>query len=425
MSTTIELQERALPPHNKIEGGFGLLRQPGIVIFGAGQRASIAGVVESLGQSALLCTDQRMAVSAEFADIVSALKARGVSVSIYADIEAELPRTNVEDLVQRIAGESIDVVVGIGGGSCLDMAKIATVMLTYGGDVASYYGEFKVPGPTLPLVTVPTTAGTGAEITCIAVIYDPDLEMKIGVASPHLGASVTVIDPEFTLTCPPGLTAATGADALSHLIEAFTAKAKNPEPGTVETFVYVGKNSLTDMHCRAGLELMGTALERVVASPSDIDARSDAMLAAMHAGFAINTTGTAAVHALQAPIGALTHTPHGIGVGTLLPYVMRYNLPTRVPEFASMAELLDVADPGHSELENARAAITRVDEILTALRIPADLEALGVDSGDIPSIASHAIKATRLTANNPRELTEESMIRILNKAFTGDRSWWS
>lgn len=409
---------------NVVEGGFGLLRQPSTVLFGPGQRASVAGIVAALGRSALVCTDQRMAASAEFAEMIAQLRESDVTVNVYADVEAELPRTNVEDLLRQVDGTLIDVVIGVGGGSCLDMAKAASVMLTHGGDITSYYGEFQVPGPTTPIVMVPTTAGTGAESTCIAVIYDPDLQMKVGIASPYLEASAAVIDPELTLTCPSGLTAATGADALSHLVESFTAKAKNPGSGTIDGYVYVGKNSLTDAHCRIGIRLLGTSLERVVSDPTDLQARSDTMRAATHAGFAINTTGTAGVHALQSPIGALTHTAHGLGVGALLPYVARYNLPERVPEFAEIAALLGVAD-GIDATADARAAITRLEEILSVLGIPGDLAELGLDREDIPRIAAHAITATRLTANNPRELTEQSMIEILERAYDGDRSWWS
>ncbi|WP_202912140.1 iron-containing alcohol dehydrogenase [Nesterenkonia muleiensis] len=413
------------PDHNAVINGFGLVRQPGTVLFGVGRRDTIASAVASLGDEVLICSDARMVQTPEFEEIISDLKKRDVGVHVYSNVEPDLPRTNVEDLIEQVGQEQINVVLGLGGGSCLDMAKIATVMLTYGGDVQSYYGEFKVPGSTIPLVTVPTTAGTGAEVTCISVIYEPASDMKVGVASPHLEASATIVDPEFTLTCPPGLTAATGADALSHLIEAFTATAKNPGNGALENVLYVGKNTMADMHCREGIRLVATSLERIMANPNDVEARSATMRAALHAGYAINTTGTAGIHALQAPIGARTHTPHGVGVGVLLPYVMRYNLPVRTPEFAHMADLLGVFEAAQDDLANAHAAIERVEEILATLEIPSSLDDLGLKREDIPTVAANALRATRLTANNPRELSEESMIHILVRAHAGDRSWWS
>ncbi|HEY0248153.1 MAG TPA: iron-containing alcohol dehydrogenase [Gryllotalpicola sp.] len=403
----------------------GLSRQPKAIHFGPGQRFTLPAAITAIGRHALFCTDARMAGSAEFQELVTASEAAGVEVVVYAGVEAELPRSNVEELVARVGATTIDVVVGIGGGSCLDMAKVASVMLAHGGAVSDYYGEFRVPGPATPLITMPTTGGTGAEITCIAVVYDPELKMKVGVASPFLEAQTAIVDPELTLSCPPGLTAATGADALSHLVEAFTARAKNPTPEEIAAHLYVGKNLLTDGYCRVGLGLIGTSLPRVYEEPGDLTARSEQMLASLNAGLAINTTGTAGMHALQSPIGALTHTPHGVGVGTLLPYVARFNLPERLAEFAEIGRLLGAADGSEPLEEQAHLGIERAETILAGIGVPRDLAALGLDRADIPEVARQAMQATRLTANNPRELTIEAAILILEKAYEGDHSWWS
>jgi alcohol dehydrogenase class IV len=297
-------------------------------------------------------------------------------------------------------------------------------MLRHPGDVRDYYGENLVPGPGLPVLTVPTTGGTGAEATCISVVFDAERGMKVGVASEYLEAHAAIIDPELTLSCPPGLTAATGADALSHLIESFTDRAKNPSAEELEKHLYVGKNVLTDLYCRAGLQLLSTSLERVVRDPADLSARSDTMLASLCAGMAINTAGTAGAHAIQSPIGNLTHTPHGMGVGTLLPFVMRFNLPSNVPAFADMAGALGVGGPGGTPLENAKLAIERVDELLAVLGVPADLKELGLEPGQFEFVAEQAMLATRLTANNPRVLTKEAIVRILERGYANDRSWW-
>ncbi|MEA5455221.1 iron-containing alcohol dehydrogenase [Sinomonas sp. JGH33] len=404
--------------------GLGLLRQPKEVYFGPGQRFQIPRIVESLGEHALVCTDSRMADTDDFAEIARTIESRGVRVSVFAETEPDLPRSNVMALQKRYAEADVDVVIGVGGGSCLDMAKVAALVLAHGGDIRDYYGEHLVPGPGLPLLTVPTTGGTGAEVTCIAVVFDADRGMKVGVASPHLEAYAAFVDPELTLTCPPGLTAATGADALSHLIEAFTDRSKNPDAEDIQRHLYVGKNRLTDMYCRTGLELLNTSLERVAADPSDLSARADTMLAAFCAGMAINTAGTAGAHAIQSPIGNLTHTPHGFGVGALLPYIMRFNLPARVSVFAEIGRIFGVADPTSSETEQARAAIVRVEEILAALGVPLNLDALGLDPQDFQFVAEQAMLATRLTANNPRPLTAEAIIAILKHGHGDDRSWW-
>ncbi|MCD1573244.1 iron-containing alcohol dehydrogenase [Agromyces mediolanus] len=403
----------------------GILRQPGTVLFGPGQRRQVPRLIAGFARHALLVTDARMAASAEFAALADGLRDAGVAVEVYDGTLAELPRENVMELVERFRDRAIDVVIGIGGGSCLDLAKVSAVVLARGGDVRELYGEFLVPGPGIPVVTVPTTGGTGAEVTCISVIYDAERGMKVGVASPHLEAAVAVIDPELTLSCPPGLTAATGADALSHLVEAFTGRAKNPGPEQLASTLYAGKNLLTDVYARAGLERLATSLPAVVADPADLAARTDTMFASYCAGMAINTAGTAGAHAIQSPIGNLTHTPHGFGVSALLPYVMRYNLPARVPEFAEIGSLLGVADPDAPELERAKAGIVGVESLLEVLGAPTDLAALGLDPADFGFVADQALLATRLTANNPRELDRAAVLEILERGHAGDRGWWS
>ncbi|SJN09682.1 Alcohol dehydrogenase [Leucobacter sp. 7(1)] len=403
--------------------GLGLLRQPHSVIFGPGQRAQLPYLVAQHGRRALIVTDARMAKTPEFSEVVVAFENVGLEVRVYAEVSPELPRENIQQAAAAYSDAGIDVVVGIGGGSCLDMAKVTALVLAQGGDIRDYYGENLVQGPVLPIITVPTTAGTGAEVSCIGVVFDAERGVKVGVASSRLEPVATVIDPEFTLSAPPGLTAATAADALSHLVETFTDLAKNPSPEEMQQHLYVGKNVLTDIYCRHGLQLLNQSVERIAADPLDRDARADTMLAAFCGGMALNTAGTAAVHALQSPIGGLTNTPHGLGVGALLPYVMRYNLPARVSVFAELGRLLGVADSTAAELEQAIAGIERIDALLAALRVPADLSELGVTEQDLAVIAEQAMLSTRLLANNPREMTERDALGLLRRALTGDRSF--
>ena len=412
------------PVHTTNELGVGLLRQPSMVLFGAGQRRQIPRVVKAIAERVLMVTDARMAASAEFGQLVEALTQQGVSVAVYDGTEPDLPRRNVVDVVARFGASSIQAIVGIGGGSCMDLAKVASVVLRHGGDVRDYYGQFLVPGPGIPVITVPTTGGTGAEVTCISVVFDEDQGMKVGVASPHLEAHAAIIDPELTLSCPPGLTAASGADALSHLIESFTGRAKNPDADQLATTLYAGKNVLADVYARNGLALLNNSLPAVAADPGDLAARSDTLFGAYCAGMAINTAGTAGAHAIQSPIGNLTHTPHGFGISALLPYVMRYNLPTRIPEFAEIGRILGVAETSDSAEQQARSAIERIEVILETLGAPLDLRTLGLKPADFDFVAKQAMLATRLTANNPRELTTGSVVSILERGYDGDRSWW-
>lgn len=406
------------------ESALGLLRQPSIVLFGPGRRASLPDVVAGVGRAVLVCTDERMAASDTFAELCRDMESAGIVVTTYAKVEPDLPRENLLDLLQWLGGTRPDALIGLGGGSCMDFAKVAAILIARGGDVRDLYGENLVDGPGLPVICVPTTGGTGAEATCISVVYDAERQMKVGVASPYLQAYAAIVDPELTLSCPPGLTAATGADALTHLIEAFTARVKQPTTEQVKRHLYVGKNVLADMYCRNGFSLIGPALPRLATHPSDLAARSDVMLAAFCAGMAIGTAGTAGAHAIQSPIGALTHTAHGIGVGALLPYVMRFNLPLRAAEMAELGRMLGAEDVDGGTVAQARAGIQHVERILAALGVPEDLRTLGLTPDMFEFVASQSMLATRLLANNPRDLTHAAVMAILERGYEGDHSWW-
>ncbi|WP_235992840.1 iron-containing alcohol dehydrogenase [Brucella daejeonensis] len=404
--------------------GLGLVRQPATVLFGPGQRHQLPRVLSGLAKHVLIVTDARMAADDAFIELATSVSNAGVKVSVYDAAQPELPRSNVVDAVNRFSDAGVEAVVGIGGGSCLDLAKAVAAVLANGGDVRDYFGEFRVPGPSLPIVTLSTTGGTGAEVTSLAIVFDEEAGMKMAIADPHIEPHAALIDPELTLTCPPGLTAATAADALSHLVEAFTAKPKNPSPEQLATQIYVGKNRITDMFCAEGLRLMNTALARVVNDPADIAARSDVMFAAYCAGMAINTTGTAAAHAIQSPMAAVGHAPHGFGVAALLPYVMRFNLPYATNEFAEIGRILGVADPRDQPLLQARAAISRIEAMLTEVGAPIEIASLGVTPADFDQIAQFSVTATRLVLNNPAPMTPDTVRALLTRAYAGDRGWW-
>lgn len=405
--------------------GLGLVRQPGTVLFGPGQRRQLPQLVARYGRHCLLVTDVRMASTPEFDAIRRALSEAGLTVSVYDGALPDLPRSNVMEAAASQAGRGVEVLIGIGGGSSMDLAKSVAAVLAHGGDVRDFFGEFRVPGPSLPVITVPTTGGTGAEVTSLAIVFDEERGMKMAIADAHIEPVAAVIDPELTLSCPPGLTAATAADALSHLVEAFTARPKNPTPEQLATQIYVGKNRITDLFCAEGLRLMNASLARVVSDPGDLAARSDVMFAAYCAGMAINTTGTAAAHAIQSPIAAIGHVPHGFGVGALLPYVMRFNLPYATREFAEIGRLLGVARAGESEIDQGRAAISRIEELLEAVGAPLELTALGVKPEHFAQIGKAAVQATRLVLNNPAPLTEDNVVALLKRGVAADRSWWS
>ncbi len=397
---------------------FGLIRQPREVVFGAGQRHVLAPIVRSLGSTAVLVTDAVMSQSALFAELMTELGGSGVSTVVFAETRPELPVEDAERALQAVRSSEvgrIEVVVGFGGGSCLDLAKVVALLLTHGGTPRDYYGEFKVPGPILPLVAVPTTAGTGSEATPVAVLSDPRHASKIGISSPHLIPHSAICDPELTQTCPAGLTASTGADALTHLIEAYTAIRR---PATTELSrerVMVGSGVLTDRYCLEGLRLVGRSLRRAVLEGGAGAYRDDMAMAAFCGGMALGTAGTAGAHAFQYPIGALTHTPHGVGVGCLLPYVMAHNGPARRSEMADIAIAMG-AEVGSNPI---RSAVTAVQELLSDIDIPPTLADLGVHKGQLDEIAERGLEVRRLIDNNPVPLTFERSRELLECAYTG------
>ena len=398
---------------------FGALRAPRHLLLGAGQRSALPDHVARLGRRALLVTDARMEADAAFREMKEAIEAAGVAVVTFARVEPELPLDCIRSGVA--AGIGTDVVVGIGGGSCLDAAKVIALLLAHGGEPSDYYGEYKVPGPVLPLVAVPTTAGTGSEVTPVAVLADPARAMKIGIASPYLIPEVAICDPDLTVTCPPSLTAVSGADALTHAIEAFTTLRRPTSGRLALDHVFVGKNALSDALALEAIRLMARSLEKAVNDGSDAAARADMMLGSTLAGLAFGVAGTAAAHAIQYPVGAITHTAHGLGVATLMPYVMTWNLPSCEAELAQVGTAMGLSDAG-TVGERAQAAIDATAELFARIRIPATLAELGLRHDQISEVARLALTAERLIKNNPRSLSPEDMERLVAAAFDGRMS---
>jgi alcohol dehydrogenase class IV len=400
---------------------FGLLRLPRTILFGNGQRAALGSISAGLGRRALICTDSRFSAEPAFASLLQSLKQAAVEVLVFDQVQPDIPRDTVLDCCDLARPFKPDQVIGIGGGSCLDMAKCAALILAHGGRVEDYYGEFKVPGPTLPVIAMPTTAGTGSEVTPIAVLSDPDRVMKIGISSPHLIPQIAICDPELTATCPPKLTAIAGADALTHAIEAFTTARREADAMLSQQHVFVGKSALTDHFALLAIRLLSRSLRRAVTDGADLEARADVMMGAMAAGCAFGSAGTAAAHAIQYPIGALTHTAHGLGVATLLPYVMAYNLPASVEDFAEIARAMDIAESGRSNAMLADLAIEAVAQLFADIGIPADLAALGLPMDQQDWAAEQALTVGRLIKNNPRSIDLDAMKNLVGAAFTGDR----
>jgi alcohol dehydrogenase class IV len=407
---------------------FAALRAPSEIMFGEGKRDAVAAVARRYGTRAFVCADPFIARGADFAVLMQRLSDLGVDTLVFTDVIPDLPIDTVADAVRQARAFVPDVLIGIGGGSSIDLAKVTSALLVHGGDVRALYGEFRVPGPVLPIIAVPTTAGTGSEATPVAVLTDPDRISKVGISSPHLIPRVAICDPELTYSCPPSVTASSGADALAHCIEALTAIRRPEQADVLLERVFVGRGELTDALAIVGIRHLAAGLELAYREPTNARARADVMFGSLVAGLAFATAGTAAAHAIQYPVGALTHTPHGLGVGTLLPYVMEFNRGECVPEMAVIARLLDgSADSprtigGAEEAELASTAPAAVARFLGAVGIPATLAELGFPAEKADWAASQAIQATRLAENNPRPLDLAGAKLIIRAAIDGDLS---
>jgi alcohol dehydrogenase class IV len=395
------------------------MRLPASVVFGSGQRAAIGMMTAVIGKRALICTDARLGGDAQFKAIVADIEAHGVAVKVYDQTEADLPIGGISGCVEQCADFKPDVVLGIGGGSCMDMAKCVAVLLTHGGSLRDYYGENKIPSPVIAVIAVPTTAGTGSEVTPVAVVADTERGTKVGISSPYLIPRVAVCDPEMTVSCPPGLTACSGADALTHAVESFTALPRAITPDITVKNVFVGKNALSDMFGLLAITNIFQALPRAVKDGKDIEAREKLMLASLAAGCAFGTAGTAAAHAIQYPVGNETHTPHGVGVALLLPYVMEFNRPNCVAAFAQIGRAIGLAG---SDEELSHKLIDAVAKLLKEVGIPVTLKELGLPADKQDWTAESAIGAARLVNNNPRKLDVDAMKAITRAAFSGDRA---
>lgn len=401
---------------------FAAARLPREILFGKGQRHVLPTVAAKYGQRAFVCTDERFAATSQFAEILAGLRNAAIDMLVYDRTLPDVPRDSVAACIAQAKDFKPDMVIGIGGGSCLDMAKCAALLLSYGGRLEDYYGEFKVPGPILPVIAVPTTAGTGSEVTPVAVISDPDRTLKVGIASPHLIAAVALCDPDLTVTCPPSLTAIAGADALTHAIEAFTAGKRGAAPYLPQQHVFIGKSALTDHFALLAIRLLGRSLEKAYRAGSDEDARADVMMGALAAGCAFGTAGTAAAHAVQYPVGALTHTPHGLGVATMLPYVMTYNLAAAATEIAEVGTALGLSHQGDDADALAHATIREVSRLFGAIGITPTLAELGLPEDKIDWTAEQALGIDRLIKNNPRPFDLAQMRRLVRAAYDGEMS---
>lgn len=370
------------------------------VRFGAGATEALPELMARReARRVLIVTDAGIERAGLLAPVREALSAAGHEVSVFAEVVADPPEAVV--LRAGEAARDADAVVGLGGGSPLDAAKLAALLARGEQPLSEMYGVDQVTAPRLPLVLIPTTAGTGSEVTPIAIVTTGEAT-KSGVVSPALYADAALLDPVLTRGLPAEATAATGVDAMVHAIEAYTSKRL--------------KNPISDALAREALRLLSVHVRGAFEDGANDDHRGGAMLGAMLAGQAFANAPVAAVHALAYPLGGRFHLPHGLTNSLVLPHVLRFNLPEAAPLYAELAE--DVC--GHAEgsvEERADAFVGAMEALCGAVGMRRRLREFGVSHDELPGLAEDAMRQTRLLQNNPREVTLEDARGIYERAW--------
>jgi len=359
------------------------------------------GVVEEIGKEAikigsekvLIVTDRAIVEAGIYAKVQDSLERVGLESTLFQGVEPD-PRTEIINDCLRSMGDRFDLVVGLGGGSSLDIAKIISVMITNSGKIEDYLGIDKIPKPGIPKFLIPTTAGTGSEVTPYAILTDDKERLKKAVVSSYLFADIAIIDPLLTITLPPKITSYTGMDALTHAIETYTS--------TKATI-------FSDMLALEAIKLISENLPVTMNHGDDISARYKMSMASLLAGLNLHSTGTGAVHALAYPLGGMFNIPHGIANSLLLPYVMEFNLPSTIVKYSKISETM----AGDSSADVVKV----VKKLSRKLAIPQHLRDLEIPRDAITALAKRAMQVTRLLANNPRKVTLQDAIEIYKMAY--------
>lgn len=366
----------------------------------AGRLAEVAG--RKLGGSVLFVTDPGLRRLGLCDAAIASLEAAGISVTVFDQVEADPSRATLMKAVE--AGRGATGVVGFGGGSSLDVAKLAALLIGSGEDLDEAWGVAQAKGPRLPLVLVPTTAGTGSEVTPVSIITVGE-EEKRGVSSPVILPDIAILDAELTLGLPPAITAATGIDAMVHAIEAYASKSANNNP-------------LSKMLAKQALQLLGANIETVIADGRNIEARGAMLLGSMLAGQAFANSPVAAVHALAYPIGGTFHIPHGLSNALVLPHVLRFNAPDAAHLYAEIAADAFPHLTGEESVQGRCAAfIEEIAALSARVGLQPRLRDVGIPEDAIAKMAADAMKQQRLLVNNPRAVSEADAFTIYRAAW--------
>ena len=379
--------------------------QPTRIVFGNGVIDDLAGVVRDLGGSKVfLVVDPGLAAAGLAGRITAPLEAAGIPFVLFDRVDPE-PGLKLADSGCGIAkAEGCDCVVGAGGGSAMDIAKAVSILVTNGGKAADYLGLGKIRKAGLPKIMVPTTAGTGSEVSFTAVFINEETRSKGGMNGDPLYPEAALLDPELTLSMPPHVTAATGIDALTHAIE---------------SFVSVQANGMSEVYSLEAINLIAENLPMAYADGRNLEARYRMLLGSLLAGKGLALAGVGLVHAMAYPLGGMFGIPHGLANAVLLPYVMDYSLIGAPERFTAVAEAMGMRVEKLTTREAASLAVEAVYTLNREVGIPPNLAELGIAEERLPEMADVALTVTRPVENNPRQPTRDEVIRVYQEAMRG------
>lgn len=348
----------------------------------------------------LLITRPSMTEYKFYKSMLKSLEDEGVQVDIVTDIELEPSENHIESIKNRVKYNDYDFIVGLGGGSVLDTAKLLSVLLSNNCTIQDILGTDLVKLPGIKTALIPTTAGTGSEVTPNSIVTFPEKELKIGIVSKYLFPTIALLDPEITVTLPKKVTAATGMDAFTHAFESFISNKAN---------------YFSDMFALESIRLISDSIVESYENGTNVSAREKMLVGSMYGGMALTSAGTAAVHALAYPLGGKFDIPHGVANSMLLPHVTEYNLDSIIDRMPAVANAMSLDISTLSELEIAKSVIKKMEEWIEKLNIPQDLKEYGVSESHLKDISIAASKVTRLLDNNPKQMNLEDIENVYKK----------
>jgi alcohol dehydrogenase class IV len=378
---------------------------PSVIVSGPGASKEVGFFGKEMGKKALIVTDNVLEEKGVLNEIKNSMELAGVAYSVYNKVVNEPTLGYTEEGLSTYKEAGADFLIAVGGGSPIDAAKaIAALVTNPGRKITEFLGANKIPNPGSPLIAIPTTAGTGSEVTQFTIIIDTERDMKMVIGSPMIMPKVALVDPLLTLSMPQSITMATGLDALTHAIEAYVSVKAHP---------------LTDTLALQAIRIIGGNLRQAWSNGDNLEARTNMIIGSLHAGLACSNASVGLVHGMARPIGAYFHVPHGVSNAVLLPIVVDFSIPGNPRRYADIAEAMGEVTEGLSLLDAAYLAGEAVERLNDDLKVPT-LEGLGVEEEKfnkiIEKMADDGI-ASGSPGNNPRKATKQEIVELYRKAY--------